>query len=75
MKLKEFMSFQVCVKNSFSLNYVITIIQNILSVIDNVKDRHCFFNGIMNMFKELILDLHEFGEQGENYQEFLPDTK
>ena len=52
-------------KNSFSLNYVITIIQNILSVIDNVKDRHCFFNGIMNMFKELILDLHEFGDQGE----------
>ena len=29
----------------------------------------------MNMFKELILDLHEFGEQGENYQEFLPGTK
>ena len=55
---------QVCVKNSFSLNYVITIIQNILSVMDSVKDRHCFFNSIMNMFKELILDMHEFGDQG-----------
>ena len=28
---------------------------------DNEKDRHNFFNGIMDMFRELIIDIHEFG--------------
>ena len=49
-------------KNNFSLNYVIKMIQHILTVIDNIKDRQNFFNSIMDMFKELILDIHEFGK-------------
>ncbi|XP_053383870.1 F-box only protein 47-like [Mercenaria mercenaria] len=56
----------VCVKNSLSLNYVITMIRHVLSVIDNVKERQNFFSSIMDMFKELIIDLHEFDEDQSN---------
>lgn len=56
----------VCVKNSFSLSYVVTMIQNILEAMDNVKDRCQYFNSVLDMFRELIMDLHEFsdGEDG-----------
>lgn len=57
-----FCIFQVCVKNSLNLNYVISMIKHVLTVLDNVKDRQNFFTSIMDMFRELIIDIHEFGK-------------
>lgn len=31
---------------------------------DNTRDRIFFLNGLMDMFKELILDLHGFADSG-----------
>lgn len=59
-----YLCFQVCVKNSFSLSYVITMIQKILDAMENGKKRLQFFNSVMDMFRELILDLHEFSDPG-----------
>ncbi|KAK6190294.1 hypothetical protein SNE40_002199 [Patella caerulea] len=55
----------VCVKNSYSLSCVMIMVQNILQVMDNSKDRLLFINSMMDMFKELILDMHEFTESEE----------
>ncbi|KAL3841950.1 hypothetical protein ACJMK2_020027 [Sinanodonta woodiana] len=57
----------VCVKNSFSMSYVINMIQNIILVMDTVKDRQIFFNNVMDMFKELIIDIHEFEDQDDEH--------
>lgn len=54
----------MCVKNSFSLSYVVTMIQSILEAMDNVKDRCQYFNSVLDMFRELIMDLHEFSDGG-----------
>lgn len=32
---------------------------------DKPKDRLHYLNGLMDMFRELILDLHEFSDQGK----------
>lgn len=53
----------VCVKNNLSLNYVVSMIKHILTVIDSVKERESFFTSVMDMFKELIIDLHEFDDE------------
>ncbi|XP_041367596.1 F-box only protein 47-like [Gigantopelta aegis] len=58
----------VCVKNNFSLNYVVTLIQNIIQVMENPKERIHFINSMMDMFKELILDIHEFSESDETHE-------
>ncbi|ESO91551.1 hypothetical protein LOTGIDRAFT_76158, partial [Lottia gigantea] len=50
----------VCVKSNYSLSCVMIMIQNILQVMDNSKDRLTFINSMMDMFKEMILDMHEF---------------
>ncbi|XP_076116337.1 F-box only protein 47-like isoform X1 [Mytilus galloprovincialis] len=57
----------VCVKNSFSLSYVMTMIQNILDAMDNGKKRLQFFNSVMDMFRELILDMHEFSDPEDTH--------
>ncbi|XP_071099492.1 F-box only protein 47-like [Haliotis cracherodii] len=57
----------VCVKNNFSLSYVITMLQNIIKVMDSPKDRMTFINSMMDMFKELILDMHEYTESGDGH--------
>ncbi|XP_052812909.1 F-box only protein 47-like [Mya arenaria] len=64
----------VCVKNSLNLNYVITMIRHVLTVIDSVKDRQTFFSSIMDMFKELIIDIHEFEEEQANDDMFYMIT-
>lgn len=53
----------VCVKNSFSLSYVLGMIHSIIGAMDKPKDRLHYLNGLMDMFRELILDLHEFSDQ------------
>ncbi|KAK3101486.1 hypothetical protein FSP39_003958 [Pinctada imbricata] len=58
----------VCVKNSFSLSYVLVMIQHIVQAMDNSKDRLQFFNSVMDMFKELILDLHEFVDPEDGHE-------
>lgn len=54
-------------KSNFSLTYVMTIVQNIVDALDNPKDRQSYFNNVMEMFKELILDTHEFSDPGTVY--------
>lgn len=44
-----------------------TIVQNIVDALDNPKDRQSYFNNVMEMFKELILDTHEFSDPGTVY--------
>lgn len=58
----------VCVKSSFSLTYVMTIVQNIIDTLDSPKDRHSYFNNVMEMFKELILDTHEFSDPDDTHE-------
>jgi hypothetical protein len=53
------------VKNSFSLSYVLGMIKNIIGAMDKPKDRLHYFNSLMDMFRELILDIHEFADQGK----------
>ena len=40
------------------------MIQKILDAMENGKKRLQFFNSVMDMFRELILDLHEFSDPG-----------
>lgn len=61
----NFYLIQVCVKNSFSLSYVLGMIHSIIGAMDKPKDRLHYLNGLMDMFRELILDLHEFSDQGK----------
>lgn len=61
----NFYLIQVCVKNSFSLSYVLGMIHSIIGAMDRPKDRLHYLNGLMDMFRELILDLHEFSDQGK----------
>ncbi|XP_062599947.1 F-box only protein 47-like [Saccostrea cucullata] len=58
----------VCVKNSFSLSYVLGMIQNIIGAMDKPKDRLQYFNSLMDMFRELILDIHEFSDQEDGHE-------
>lgn len=44
-----------------------TMIQNILDAMDNGKKRLQFFNSVMDMFRELILDMHEFSDPGMKF--------
>ena len=52
-------------KNSFSLSYVVNMMQHIVQAMESGKDRLQYFNSVMDMFKELILDLHEFADPGK----------
>ena len=50
------------------------MIQNILDAMDNGKKRLQFFNSVMDMFRELILDLHEFSDPGTVWYKLLTFT-
>ncbi|KAH3887320.1 F-box only protein 47-like isoform X2 [Dreissena polymorpha] len=63
----------VCVKNSLNLDYVIAMIRHVLRVIDSAKDRQIFSCSITDMFKELIIDIHEF-EEGQGNDMFYMVT-
>jgi len=54
---------QVCVKNNLNLSYVSSMVRHVMTVIENPKDRQTFFSSIYDMFKELIIDIHEFGKR------------
>lgn len=57
--------FKVSVKNNCGLGHVISLVQSVLQAMDNSRDRVHFVNGLMDMFKELILDLHDFSDSGK----------
>ncbi|XP_025085040.1 F-box only protein 47-like isoform X2 [Pomacea canaliculata] len=59
----------VSVKNSCGLSHVLGLVQSVLQAMDNTRDRIFFLNGLMDMFKELILDLHGFADSDEDGNE------
>ncbi|KAL5007135.1 hypothetical protein ScPMuIL_015941 [Solemya velum] len=58
----------VCVKNDFSLSYVVMMMQKILEAMDSNKDRLNFCNSFTEMFREVIMDSHEFGDNDQGHE-------
>nr|KAG5695438.1 hypothetical protein BaRGS_033563 [Batillaria attramentaria] len=56
----------VCVKTNCGLNHIMGLVQNVLLAMDNARDRQHFVNSLVDMFKELILDMHDFTDS-ENF--------
>ncbi|XP_064600799.1 F-box only protein 47-like [Liolophura sinensis] len=62
----------VCSKNGFSQDYVISLTQKILEIMDSAKERVHLITSITENFKELLIDLHDFSSQDDRqHEEFL----
>ncbi|CAG5122013.1 unnamed protein product, partial [Candidula unifasciata] len=62
----------VCVKHNYSLTQVMAMLDCILGVIDTPRARLTFLNRVLDTFRELILDTHEFTDADEgNDNEFF----
>ncbi|KAI8781098.1 F-box only protein 47 [Biomphalaria glabrata] len=62
----------VCVKHNHSINQVMTMMDCIIAVIENPREKLVFLNRILDTFKELVLDTHEFTDSDDaNDNEFF----
>ncbi|XP_059155498.1 F-box only protein 47-like isoform X2 [Physella acuta] len=62
----------VCVKHNYNLTQVMTMLDCIISVIENPRDKLVLLNRILDTFKELVLDTHEFTDSDDaNDNEFF----
>ncbi|GFR92873.1 F-box only protein 47, partial [Elysia marginata] len=62
----------VCVKYQFDLSQVMVVLESVCSVIDSCKNKVTLLNRILDFFKELIMDTHEFTESDDgNDTEFF----
>ncbi|GFO39608.1 F-box only protein 47 [Plakobranchus ocellatus] len=62
----------VCVKHNFDLSQVIVMLESVIAVIESPKNKMSLLNRIMDFFKELILDTHEFTDSDDgNDNEFF----
>lgn len=57
--------FQVCIRHDNSISWVINIVNDVCVVLENSRDKLNFLYGIADMFREAILDIHEFGDGGK----------
>lgn len=48
------------------MSWIINVIRNVLPAMDSSRVRMAFLFGIVDMFKESVIDVHEFGDTGEN---------
>jgi len=55
---------KVCMRQEQPLSWVVSLIKNVCTAMDNSRDRVAFLYGIVDMFKEAVLDVHEFGDAG-----------
>ena len=55
---------KVCWRHSQPVNWAIGIVQNLCSVLEHPRERVAFLHTIIDTFREVILDLHEFGDSG-----------
>ena len=51
---------QVSVKHNYELTFVMKYVQTVLQAMENTRDRLNFVNNLMDMFKELVFDLHDY---------------
>ncbi|RUS89553.1 hypothetical protein EGW08_002671 [Elysia chlorotica] len=62
----------VCVKYRYDLSQVMVVLESVVSVIETSKNKITFLNRILDFFKELILDTHEFNDSDDgNDTEFF----
>ncbi|XP_076472156.1 F-box only protein 47-like [Babylonia areolata] len=52
----------VSVKHSYDLSFVMKHVHTVLQAMENSRDRLNFVNGLMDMFKELVFDLHDYSD-------------
>lgn len=56
----------MCIRHEQSIVWVVNIITTLsCTVFDNPKERLTFLFGIVDMFKEVIQDLHDYGDNGK----------
>lgn len=48
------------VKHNYELTFVMKYVQTVLQAMENTRDRLNFVNNLMDMFKELVFDLHDY---------------
>ena len=51
---------QVSVKHNYDLTFVMKYVQTVLQAMENTRDRLNFVNNLVDMFKELVFDLHDY---------------
>ncbi|KAK3750595.1 hypothetical protein RRG08_007104 [Elysia crispata] len=62
----------VCVKYRYDLSQVMGVLESVVSVIETSKNKITLLNRILDFFKELILDTHEFTDSDDgNDTEFF----
>lgn len=55
----------VCVKYHYDVSQVMVVLESVCFVIDSSKNKMTLFNRILDFFKELILDSHEFTDSDD----------
>ena len=48
------------VKHNYDLTFVMKYVQTVLQAMENTRDRLNFVNNLVDMFKELVFDLHDY---------------
>ena len=52
----------MCIRHHHALDWVMNLVCQVSSVFDHNKQRVAFLYAIIDMFREILLDIHEFGE-------------
>ena len=52
-------------KYHFDLSQVMVVLESVISVVETSKNKMTLLNRILDFFKELILDTHEFTDSGK----------
>ena len=60
-----FFLLQVCVRYDNNISFVTKLINLLCPIFENPKERVGFLHSIVDTFKEIILDIHEFSEGGK----------
>ena len=53
--------FQVCVRHRHGLGWVMSLVCHVAALFDQQKQRMTFLFAVIDMFREIIVDIHEFG--------------
>ena len=62
---------KVCHRQGQPMSWVLQIVSSLCQVIDSQRGRVDLINGIATMFRDIILDLCEFADEGTLYWSVL----
>ena len=55
---------QVCIRHLHTVSWVVHVVTGLCGAMDNVRDRMALLHSIVDTFKDILMELHEYGDAG-----------